>query len=118
MSGIGQYKMFKVKVSAAKTLTVTGSTISPTTPIALVTGWNWVAYLPTTAMSITTALASINGQVQEVKNLTQSATYNGTSWSGTLTQLVPGQGYAIKMSAPGTLTYLEAAQNINGEVIK
>jgi hypothetical protein len=109
MNGIGQYKMFKVKVSAARTLTVTGTAIAAATSIPLVTGWNWVAYLPNTAMPITTALASINGQVQEVKSLTQSAAYSGGAWSGTLTTLNPGQGYAIKMSAPGTLTYPVAA---------
>jgi hypothetical protein len=105
MNGIGQNKMFKVKVSAARTLTVIGSAISPTMSISLVTGWNWVAYLPTTAMPIATALASISGQVLEVKSLTQSATFNGTTWSGTLAQLQPGQGYAIKMSGLGTLIY-------------
>jgi hypothetical protein len=105
MSGIGQNKMYKVKVSAACTLTVSGTAALSASPIQLGGGWNWVAYLPTPAMPIATALASINGRVQEVKSLTQSATYNGNSWSGTLTQLNPGQGYAIKMNAPGTLTY-------------
>jgi hypothetical protein len=105
MSGIGQYKMYKVKVNVDCTLTVTGTAIAATTPIALAGGWNWVAYMPTSAMSITTALASINGQVLEVKSLTQSATYSGGAWNGTLIQLEPGQGYAIKMSVPGTLTY-------------
>jgi hypothetical protein len=105
MNGIGQYKMYKVKVSQACTLTVTGTAFLSATPISLTGGWNWVAYLPTTAMPIATSLASISGQVQEVKSLTQSATYNGTIWSGTLTQLEPGQGYAIKISAPGTLIY-------------
>jgi hypothetical protein len=104
MSGIGQNKMFKVKVTQACTLTVTGTADLSTNPIHLGGGWNWVAYLPTTSMSITTALASINGQVLQVKSLTQSATYNGTSWSGAF-DMQPGQGYAIKMSAPGTLTY-------------
>jgi hypothetical protein len=104
MSGIGQYKMYKVKVSTGCTLTVTGSVINPTTPIFLQTGWNWVAFLPTTAMSIATALDSIKGQVQEVKSLTQSATYNGSSWSSTF-DMHPGQGYAIKMNGPGTLIY-------------
>jgi hypothetical protein len=105
MSGIGQYKMYKVKVSAACALTVSGTALPSATPIQLGGGWNWVAYLPTTAMTIATTLASISGQVQEVKSLTQAATYNGTSWSGTLTQLDPGQGYTIKMSGPGTLIY-------------
>jgi hypothetical protein len=104
MNGINSRIMYKVKVTQACTLNVNGSAISPTTPIQLAGGWNWVAYLPTTAMPIATALASINGQVQEVKSMTQSATYNGTSWNSTF-DMQPGQGYAIKMSAPGTLTY-------------
>jgi hypothetical protein len=107
MAGIGQYKMYKVKVSAACTLTVTGTAIAPVTPIALQTGWNWVAYLPTTAMPIATTLDSIKGQVLEIKSLTQSATYNGTSWSGTLTQLEPGKGYAIRVSGAINLIYPE-----------
>jgi hypothetical protein len=105
MAGIGQYKMFKMKVSQACTLTLTGTAVLSATPIQLAGGWNWVAYLPTTAMPIATALDSIKGQVLEVKSLTQSATYNSSVWSGTLTQLAPGQGYAIKMSGPGTLIY-------------
>jgi hypothetical protein len=109
MSGIGQYKMYKVKVSANCTLTVTGTAVLSANPIQLGGGWNWVAFLPTTAMPIATALATINGQVQEVKSLTQSATYNGSAWNGTLTQLEPGQGYAVKMNASGTLTYPAAA---------
>jgi hypothetical protein len=105
MSGIGQNKMFKVKVSTACTLTVNGTAVLSANPIPLGGGWNWVAYLPTTAMPIATALNSIKNQVQEIKSLTQSATYNGTSWSGTLTTLNPGQGYAIKMNVPAVLTY-------------
>jgi hypothetical protein len=106
MSGIGQYKMYKVKASANCILTVTGTTITSVTPIPLAGGWNWVAFLPTTAMPIATALDSIKGQILEVKSLTQSATYSGGVWSGSLTQLEPGQGYAIRMSGSGTLTYL------------
>jgi hypothetical protein len=113
MNGVGQYKMYKVKVSTACTLTVTGTAALSASPIQLGGGWNWVAYLPTTAMPIATALASISGQVQEVKSLTHSATYNGTTWSGALMQLEPCQGYAIKMSSPWTLAYPGAAQGVN-----
>jgi hypothetical protein len=105
MNGIGQNKMYKVKVSAACTLTVTGTAVLSANPIPLGGGWNWVAFLPTTAMPIATALDSIKGQVLEVKSLTQSATYNGTTWSGTLSTMEPGKGYAIKMSGLETLTY-------------
>jgi hypothetical protein len=105
MNSINQYKMFKVKVNTACSLTVSGSAIAPTTVIQLQAGWNWVAFLPTMAMPIANALDSIKGQVLQIKSLNQSATYNGTTWSGTLSTMQPGQGYAIKMSALGTLNY-------------
>jgi hypothetical protein len=65
-------------------------------------------------MSITTALDSIKGQVQEAKSLNKSATYGGGAWTGALTTLEPGLGYAIKISGPGTLIY-PAAINFNHE---
>jgi hypothetical protein len=105
MNGVGQYKMYKVKVSTACTLTVTGTAVLSANPIPLGGGWNWVAYLPTTSMSIPTALDSIKVQVLQIKSLTALATYSNGTWSGALTQLEPGQGYAIKMNAPGTLIY-------------
>jgi hypothetical protein len=105
MNGIGQYKMYKVKATQVCTLTVTGTAVPSATPIQLAGSWNWVAFLPTMAMPIANALDSIKGQVLQIKSLNQSATFNGTSWSGTLTQLEPGQGYAIKMNGPGTLIY-------------
>jgi len=110
MNGINQHRMFKVKVSSACTLTVTGIPIAPTSPIVLQTGWNWVAYLPTTALSPGVALDSIKNQVTELKSRSQSATYNGGSWSGNLTQMEPGQGYTIFMTAPGTLIYPASAK--------
>jgi len=105
MDGIQVGKMYKVRVSAACTLTITGAVITENTPIQLSGGWNWVAYLPTSAKSLSEALDGIKTQVQEVKSLTQSAIWNGTSWSGTLTQMQPGQGYAVRMTANGTLVY-------------
>jgi hypothetical protein len=105
MSGIGPGKMFKVKVNQACTLTVSGTAIASATPIHLVGGWNWVAYLPGTVLNLTPALATINGQVLAVKSLTQSATYSAGLWSGTLNQMEPGKGYAIRVSAPMVLVY-------------
>jgi hypothetical protein len=94
-----------VKSSQACTLAVSGLLIKPQKAFPLEIGWNWVAYLPTTAMSITTALDSIKGQVLEIKSRTQSATYNGATWSGSLTQLQPGQGYAIRVNGEARLVY-------------
>jgi hypothetical protein len=105
MDGIQSGAMYKVSVNAACTLTVTGTPIAADTPISLGANWSWAAFYPAAALPIGEALDSIEGQVLEVKSRTQSATFSGTTWSGTLTQLEPGQGYAIRTSAPGTLVY-------------
>jgi|GEM_PF-1122251 len=105
MDGIQQGRMYKVRVTAACTLTVTGTPIVATTPISLVSGWNWVAYFPTTLLPISQALASIAGQAQQAKSQTQSAIYQNGQWLGDLTQLEPGKGYTIRMTDPVVLIY-------------
>jgi|GEM_PF-4080348 len=105
MDGIQMGKMYKVRVTAACTLSVSGSKITATTPIALVSGWNWVAFYPSILHPINQALSSITSQAQQAKSQTQSAIYQNGQWLGDLTQLEPGKGYTILMSGPGTLSF-------------
>jgi hypothetical protein len=107
MSGIGQYKMYKVKVNTACTLTVTGTAVPSATSIPLAGGWNWVGYYPQSNLPIGQALSSIASSVQQAKSQTQSANYQSGSWLGDLTQLEPGKGYTIKVSSPVNLVYPE-----------
>lgn len=69
---------------------------------ALQTGWNLVSYLPDTAMQVSTALAGIIAQVQEVKSMNSS--WN-PSTGGTLSQMEPGKAYWVKVSSPCNLIY-------------
>ena len=105
MDGIQQGRMYKIRVNANCSLTVTGTQIAANTPISLANGWNWAAYYPSSALAIGSALASITGQVQQARWQTQSALFNGSTWTGDLTQLEPGKGYTIRVSGPATLTY-------------
>jgi len=107
MNDIQTGKMYKVRVNAACTLTVTGTTIAPTTPISLVSGWNWAAYYPVAPQVIGTSLSSITGQAQQAKSQTQSTIFQNGQWLGDLTQMEPGKGYTILMSGPGNLIYPE-----------
>ena len=107
MEGIQAGQMYKVRVSAGCTLAVSGTPISAPTPINLQSGWNWVAFYPTSAMAIGPALSSINSQVQQARSQTQSAIRSGSSWLGDLSQLSPGQGYTIQVSGPVNLIYPE-----------
>jgi len=105
MEGIQTGKMYKVRVNAACTLTVSGTRILSSPPISLVGGWNWVAYYPGSPMPTGNALQSIAGQVQQVRSQTQSAISTNGQWMGDLAQLEPGKGYTILMTGPGALSY-------------
>jgi len=105
MDGIAHGRMYKVRVSANCSLTVTGTEIAAATPISLTAGWNWAAYYPSSTLAIGTALNSITGQVQQARWQTQSALFNGSTWTGDLTQMEPGQGYTIRVSGSVSLIY-------------
>jgi hypothetical protein len=92
-----------VKVDTPEVLTVVGNLVTAANhPVSLTAGWNLVSYLPETSLSPSAALASILGQVLEVRNLNASWT---PSSGGTLSTMEPGKGYWINVSAPCTLIY-------------
>ncbi|MEA3476311.1 MAG: T9SS type A sorting domain-containing protein [Candidatus Cloacimonadota bacterium] len=83
--------------------TLSGEAINPIIhPIDLVPNWNWVGYYPYVSLTLPEALASISATV--VKTQDKSAVYDG-GWLGDLTQMEPGVGYKICMTAEGVLTY-------------
>ena len=107
MDGIQAGRMYKLRVSANCSLTVTGTPIAAATPISLTNGWNWAAYSPSSTLAIGSALSSITGQVQQARSQNQSAIYNAGSWLGDLSQMAPGRGYTIRVSGPVNLIYQE-----------
>jgi len=111
MDGIQTGNMYKVRVNAPCTLTVTGMADLSATPISVAGGWNWVAYFPPTTQTIGVALSSIANQVQQVRSQTQSAIRQNSQWIGDLTQMEPGKGYTILLTGPGTLTYAMTVQS-------
>ena len=63
-------------------------------PIELGNGWNWIAYLPTTTMTLDEALAGANPKHgDQVKSQTQFAYYGPYGWEGNLKALESGKGY-------------------------
>jgi hypothetical protein len=96
-----------ISSTATANLLVEGLAISVTTPITLHTGWNWIGYLPSMQLAITTALASIAGQYLLVTNGRQTFDPALPAYS-TLKQMTPGEGYLIRMTENATLVYPEA----------
>ncbi len=96
-------KGYWVNNNSSSTLNITGQLLnSGSNPQSLNAGWNLVAYLPDTAMSVSSAFSSISSQLQEVRDI-------NSSWiagsGGSLSQLSPGKAYWVKVSTPCTLLY-------------
>ena len=89
-------QMYKIEATTPVSLTLSGT---PATGVSLtiLTGYNWFGYTGVQAADIATALGNLgitpaSGDTITDKN-GNTATYNGSSWSGELTTLQPGHGY-------------------------
>lgn len=85
-------------------LLVEGTAAAATQPIPLKPGANWIGYLPAASMPVTTALQSIAGRYVRVFGISGSFIPQ-TPTLHTLHRMEPGQGYAIYVTQPVTLTY-------------
>ncbi len=111
LSVIDPKKLYKLKVQNASNVNFCGIPVdNNVTQISLVTGWNWIGYLPQSPIPVNTALASYSSaNLDYIKNHTNSSTYYaGSGWFGSLTNMSPGEGYMIKVANPGTLQYPDA----------
>jgi len=109
INGLGNWDMtkgYQVRSAADTVLTITGSRVDPAaTPIPINSGWQIISYLRTQAAPISEQLASITGIVELVKDNLGVNTYIPGLMINSIGDMRPGQGYQLKASAPGTLTY-------------
>lgn len=96
LTEIAAGQMYKIEATSSVSLTMSGT---PATGVSLtiLPGYNWFGYTGAQATDIVTALGSLgitpaSGDTITDKN-GNTATYNGSSWSGELTTLQPGHGY-------------------------
>ena len=92
-------QMYKIKTNAAVSATLQGLEVNQPT-ITIVAGYNWFGYAGAQATDIATAIdilgvSPTDGDIITDKN-GNTATYNGSGWSGTLTTLQPGHGYVYR----------------------
>jgi len=109
LNNLGNTTMYIYRADVPDTLRMMGSLINPaTTNIPLVSGWNWIGYVPNYSLPVNEALSSLPSQPGDlIKGQLSFAQYfNSTfGWVGNLKYMSPPNGYQIKMAAPGTLTY-------------
>ena len=101
-------KMYLIKVSSNCSVSLEGTAIDVTDQsIALSHGNNWIGYYGTQTMSVNAALANLQATVGD-KITGQDgkvATYSSYGWSGTLQNLVPGEGYLYNSKATSDVTF-------------
>lgn len=92
-------QMYKIHSSKSQTLGLTGEAVHPSeTTITVVSGWNYISYLPLVNMNVSDALKGYkaeNGDV--IKSQDAFATYStANGWEGDLTMMTVGRGYMLK----------------------
>lgn len=103
LTSLSDGRGYYVKVSQNCTLQVSGTAINVSVPIALAAGWNLAGFTPQASMGIDVALASIAGNLQQVKGV--EGVYIPGNPFNTLTSLSPGRAYWIKLSNSASLVY-------------
>ena len=120
LTAVNNTSMFNYKSTVRDTLRMIGSLISPDTmPISVVTGWNWIGYVPNYSLPINDALGSLPSAVGDIiKSQEAFAQYIGApyGWIGNLKFMQAPKGYQIKVANPGTLIYPENPQFRGGEL--
>ena len=99
--------MYKVQVSEACEITLTGVPVNTTEEVLTINpGNNWIGFPSGSSMTLGDAFAGlnpVNGDV--VKSQTGSSVYNGSIWIGSVETLEPGQGYIYQSKATDVKTF-------------
>ena len=105
-----------LKVSEAVTLDVEG-TVPSGASISVKSGWNLVGYPRSSGEAVTDELTSLGSTVVQIKNLQSSYDPSIPSFLNTLSTMVPGSGYWLKVSADGTWTVGTVSESGSGRVL-
>jgi len=95
---------YKVYATEAFTLSLDGEVLNVDHPIPLHQGWNLVPYLPSTEMAPSESFQSISETLVTVKDGAGN-TYDPSTSSNEIGDLVPGKGYLVYVESPTELTY-------------
>ena len=106
--GIEVGKMYKIDMSSNCEITLTGPAINEVgTSIIIYPGNNWIGFFGTVNTSVNQAMSNYTPmQGDKIIFNNKFSTYNGTSWVGNLTTLVPGNGYIYKSNATTSQTLI------------
>lgn len=101
-------KMYKINITASCIITLEGTSIIPSQhPLTIHNGNNWIGFPFSENMTLSDAFANfaVSGDVI-ISFDGPSATYNGSTWRGTLKTLEPGQGYIYQSAVTDNRTFI------------
>ena len=112
------YEMFKVKMKEIVPMNIIGKKLDlDTTIFSIAPGWNWIGYPASFNMSVIDAFAGLNPENGDmVKSKNSFAIYSGYEWIGTLSTLVPGEGYMYYSAATTTKTFNYPSQTMTHQL--
>ena len=103
-------QMYKIKTPAECEIVLIGNPLNPAgLPIIIHNGANWIGFPVATSMTLSNAFAGFAVSGDMVRGQNGSSSYNGTSWRGNISTLVPGQGYVYKSTATEDKTLIYPA---------
>ncbi len=110
INGIGDWietEGYLVKYNGTGQFSITGEIISPTTPVNLHEGYQFVSYLPVYEMDAMDAFASIIGdELLYIRNSEGNILQKiGPNWVNGIGNSIPCQAYLIKMNSNDVLIY-------------
>lgn len=102
-------RSYKIEMLQDDDLELKGKPVLPAdATITLNKGWNWIGYISAEEVSVESALQNLTAEENDViKGLDCFAVYNGTTWAGSLTHLVPGEGYMYYSQSVKSFNYVE-----------
>ena len=118
LTTIDPTELYKIKLSNGGVTSFSGRPVDAgSISIPLSAGWNWIGFMPQNSMALSTALLSLTlANLDYIKGQASSSTYySGYGWFGSLTSMLPHQGYMIKVANSGLLNY-EGAGKKGGQI--
>ncbi len=104
---------YQIKINNADSIIINGLSVEPeNTPCNVPLGWSFIPYLRTDTASIAEMLSTIANDIEIVKNYLGEI-YWPQYGINTIGNIIPGEGYQIKMNNAVTLTYPPNSANIS-----
>ena len=106
-------QLYKVQMSEDSEVQLSGELFSATLrSLTLRRGWNWTGYPLNHALTPADALSLLEAEEGDlVMGLDGMVVYNDGQWTGTLAEMVPGQGYMFRSQSDKELFYNVMAIN-------